>query len=104
MPVWFMAIAPMDPYAPEHGHRFNHHKLLLDPYARALAGTLHWSDALYGFRQHSARGDLSFDRRDSAALHAEERWSLTIRSIGVTTDRRLCPGQTRSSMRRMYAA
>jgi isoamylase len=56
------------PYAPERGHRFNHHKLLLDPYARLLAGTLHWSDALYGFRQHSARGDLSFDRRDSAAF------------------------------------
>jgi glycogen operon protein len=54
------------PYAPEQGHRFNHHKLLLDPYARALAGTLHWSDALYGYRQHSTRGDLSFDRRDSA--------------------------------------
>ncbi|HSZ93575.1 MAG TPA: glycogen debranching protein GlgX [Acetobacteraceae bacterium] len=54
------------PYAPERGHRFNHHKLLLDPYARALAGHLHWSDALYGFRQHSTRGDLSFDRRDSA--------------------------------------
>jgi isoamylase len=55
------------PYAPERGHRFNHHKLLLDPYARALSGSLHWSDALYGFRQHSLRGDLSFDRRDSAA-------------------------------------
>ncbi len=54
------------PYAPEHGHRFNHHKLLLDPYARGLAGSVHWSDALYGFRQHSLRGDLSFDRRDSA--------------------------------------
>ena len=54
------------PYAPEQGHRFNHHKLLLDPYARELAGHLHWSDALYGFRQHSTRGDLSFDRRDSA--------------------------------------
>jgi glycogen operon protein len=53
-------------YVPEHGHRFNHHKLLLDPYARALVGSLHWSDALYGFRQHSPRGDLSFDRRDSA--------------------------------------
>jgi glycogen operon protein len=53
-------------YAPEHGHRFNHHKLLLDPYARALVGNLHWSDSLYGFRQHSPRGDLSFDRRDSA--------------------------------------
>jgi len=51
-------------YAPEQGHRFNHHKLLLDPYARSLAGSVHWSDALYGFRQ--PRGDLSFDRRDSA--------------------------------------
>src|SRR5262249_47500003 len=39
---------------------------LLDPYAQALAGGLHWSDALYGFRQQSTRGDLSFDRRDSA--------------------------------------
>jgi glycogen operon protein len=55
------------PYEPEHGHRFNHHKLLLDPYARRLAGNLQWSDALYGFRQHSPRSDLSFDRRDSAA-------------------------------------
>jgi isoamylase len=54
------------PYEPERGHRFNHHKLLLDPYARALAGNFHWSDALYGFRLHSPRGDLSFDRRDSA--------------------------------------
>jgi len=53
------------PYAPEQGHRFNHNKLLLDPYARALAGSPHWTDALYGFR--TARGDLSFDRRDSAA-------------------------------------
>ncbi len=56
----------LGPYEPERGHRFNHHKLLLDPYARALGGALHWSDALYGFRLHSPRGDLAFDRRDSA--------------------------------------
>jgi glycogen operon protein len=54
------------PYAPEQGHRFNHHKLLLDPYTRGIAGAVHWSDALYGFRQHTPRRDLSFDRRDSA--------------------------------------
>jgi glycogen operon protein len=54
------------PYEPEAGHRFNHHKLLLDPYARSHAGRLHWSDTLYGYRQHSPRGDLSLDRRDSA--------------------------------------
>jgi isoamylase len=53
-------------YKPEQGHRFNPHKLLLDPYARKLAGELKWSDALYGYRLHSPRADLSFDRRDSA--------------------------------------
>ena len=55
------------PYQPEAGHRFNPHKLLLDPYAKKLAGRLHWSDALFGYRVGSARDDLSFDRRDSAA-------------------------------------
>jgi isoamylase len=54
------------PYAPEQGHRFNANKLLLDPYARRLAGRLVWSDAHFGFRVGSAREDLSFDRRDNA--------------------------------------
>ena len=54
------------PYQPEQGHRYNVNKLLLDPYARKLAGALRWSDALYGYRLDSPRADLSFDRRDSA--------------------------------------
>jgi glycogen operon protein len=54
------------PYEPQHGHRFNPNKLLLDPYARKLQGALRWSDALYGYRVGAARGDLVFDRRDSA--------------------------------------
>jgi isoamylase len=54
------------PYQPSQGLRYNVNKLLLDPYARALAGTLRWSDALYGYRVTSPRADLSFDRRDSA--------------------------------------
>ena len=54
------------PYEPNHGHRFNPNKLLLDPYARRLAGELRSSDALFGYRLNSRRGDLSFDRRDSA--------------------------------------
>ncbi len=53
-------------YQPRQGHRFNPHKLLLDPYARQIAGELRWHDALYGYRIGSVRGDLSFDRRDSA--------------------------------------
>ena len=54
------------PYDPANGHRFNHHKLLLDPYAKALSGSLRWSDAHYGYRIGAPRSDLSFDRRDNA--------------------------------------
>ncbi|HEX5452539.1 MAG TPA: glycogen debranching protein GlgX [Stellaceae bacterium] len=54
------------PYHPAAGHRFNPHKLLLDPYAKALAGRLRWGDVLFGYRVGSARDDLTFDRRDSA--------------------------------------
>jgi len=55
------------PYQPEAGHRFNPNKLLLDPYAKKIVGKLQWTDALFGYRVGSTRGDLSFDRRDSAA-------------------------------------
>ena len=54
------------PYDPPAGHRFNHNKLLLDPYARAISGHFRISDALCGYRIGSPREDLSFDRRDSA--------------------------------------
>lgn len=54
------------PYDPENGHRFNPNKLLIDPYAKKLAGALKWSDALMGYRVGSPRADLSFDQRDSA--------------------------------------
>jgi len=54
------------PYRPQDGHRFNPNKLLLDPYAKAIHGTIRWSDAHFGYRVGSAREDLSFDRRDNA--------------------------------------
>ncbi|MEN3363870.1 MAG: isoamylase [Burkholderiales bacterium] len=54
------------PYEPQRGHRFNPNKLLLDPYAKKLSGPLRWNDALFGYRMHSQKMDLSFDRRDSA--------------------------------------
>ncbi|RJF75109.1 glycogen debranching protein GlgX [Rhodopseudomonas palustris] len=54
------------PYDPERGHRFNAHKLLLDPYAKRLFGRLVWSDAHFAYRTGSPREDLSFDRRDNA--------------------------------------
>ena len=54
------------PYAPEQGHRFNHHKLLLDPYAKKLTGELRWDHANFGYTIGDERFDLSFDPRDSA--------------------------------------
>lgn len=54
------------PYRPQEGHRFNPHKLLIDPYAKQLTGTPRNHDALFGFRAGHADADLSFDRRDSA--------------------------------------
>jgi len=54
------------PYEPDAGHRFNPHKLLIDPYAKALAGKLVWHDALFGYTIGHRDGDLSFDRRNSA--------------------------------------
>ena len=54
------------PYEPQRGHRFNPHKLLLDPYARRIVGDIRTSDAMFGYRVNSPRADLSLDRRDSA--------------------------------------
>ncbi|ALP53925.1 glycogen debranching protein [Candidatus Tenderia electrophaga] len=54
------------PYEPDQGHRFNHNKLLLDPYAKCLHGALQWHDALFGYRVGDEDEDLSFDERDSA--------------------------------------
>jgi len=54
------------PYEPTQGHRFNPAKALLDPYAKAIAGTLEWHDAFFGYRVGDPAGDLKPDDRDSA--------------------------------------
>ncbi|MEH6500180.1 MAG: glycogen debranching protein GlgX [Pseudoalteromonas distincta] len=54
------------PYDPQAGHRFNHNKLLIDPYAKQLVGELRWDESLFGYTLGSPEGDLSFDERDSA--------------------------------------
>jgi glycogen operon protein len=55
------------PYEPQKGHRFNAHKLLIDPYAKAVSGPVRWNDELYGYTVGDAQQDLSFDMRDSAS-------------------------------------
>lgn len=54
------------PYQPENGHRFNPNKLLIDPYAKAIAGTIQWHNSLFGYQIGSHEKDLSFSKDDSA--------------------------------------
>ncbi|MGQ0644131.1 MAG: glycogen debranching protein GlgX [Elusimicrobiota bacterium] len=54
------------PYEPKAGHRFNPHKLLLDPYAKAVGRAIRWDDSLFGYKVGDKAQDLSFDQRDSA--------------------------------------
>ena len=76
------------PFEPQNGMRFNPHKLLLDPYARRLVGTLRWTDAAFGYRVNSPRADLSFDRRDSAP--AMVKAAVTEDGFHWGDDRRPC--------------
>src|SRR5687768_14999651 len=61
------------PYEPQAGHRFNHNKLLIDPYAKQLVGKLKWSECLFGYTIGSPDKDLSFDERDSAPFVPKAR-------------------------------
>jgi isoamylase len=55
------------PHLPEEGHRFNPHKLLLDPYARAIAGVENWDFvAARGYDSSSKLTDLSISTFDNA--------------------------------------
>ena len=55
------------PYDPLAGHRFNHHKLLLDPYARQLCGDFKWHPSHFAYIKGDPDEDLSFDTQDNAA-------------------------------------
>ncbi len=54
------------PYEPELGERFNPHKLMIDPYAKAVHGKVDWDAPVFGYRIGDEALDLSFDDEDSA--------------------------------------
>src|SRR5438105_14588660 len=54
------------PYDPERGLRFNSSKLLLDPYAKAIAGEVTWADEMFGYVIGGEDEDLTQDFRDDA--------------------------------------
>ncbi len=53
------------PYDPDAGHRFNPAKLLIDPYARAITGDLHWGDEMLGYAIGGPEQNMALDERDS---------------------------------------
>ncbi len=56
------------PWAPDQGHRHNHDKLLLDPYAGAVEGEVTWRPEVYGHvaGDHGWSDPEARDDRDSA--------------------------------------
>lgn len=52
------------PFDPANGHRFNHNKVVLDPYAKLLGRDVRWDDSVFGYAV--GQEDLTFDERDSA--------------------------------------
>src|SRR6476469_3887791 len=58
------------PYDPERGMRFNSSKLLIDPYAKAIAGQVNWADEMFGYVVGNPQEDLTSDFRDDA-------WGMT---------------------------
>ena len=77
-PIWHAYVANLEvgqlygyrvhgPYDPEEGHRFNPHKVLLDPYAKDIGRPLAWHDSLFGYQLGDPDEDLSFNDDDSAA-------------------------------------
>lgn len=75
--VWHVCLSDIKPgqlygyridgkYEPGAGQRFNPNKLLLDPYAKAIAGTVQWSDALFGYTTGHGDADTFVENKDSA--------------------------------------
>lgn len=75
------------PYQPQLGHRFNPHKLLLDPYAKAFVGNFTWSDLHYGFNSEEDDSYNSFDTRDNQTVMPKCRVVISPDSKVTLTNR-----------------
>ena len=76
-PIWHGYLANLRPgqlygyriygaHAPMSGLRYNPHKLLVDPYAKAVTNRITWHDAIFGYPIGDPEEDLALDERDSA--------------------------------------
>lgn len=65
LPGQLYAYSVDGPYDPGRGFRFNKFKALVDPYAKAIAGSISWDNALFGYTAGDPKEDLSMDDRES---------------------------------------
>jgi isoamylase len=56
------------PYEPQNGNRFNASKVLIDPYAKAIAGKVQWGPEMFAYPLGNPSEDLKRDYRDNARL------------------------------------
>jgi len=75
--IWYTFVSGIKPkqlyayrvyghYNPNKGHRFNPNKVLIDPYAKAIAGEVVFNEAILGYDKHDPQQDLSFNPIDSS--------------------------------------
>jgi isoamylase len=73
------------PYDPERGFRFNPAKLVIDPYAKALAGSVNWKAPVFGYELGNPDEDLQPNGRDDAT--AIPKGVVTISTFDWGNDR-----------------
>lgn len=90
------------PYEPLAGQRFYANKIVLDPYAKAIARTVKWASEMYGYRQGGESADLTMDRRNNAAFAPLEAVVDSAFTWGESTQRcrRFCSVAPNSRWRR----
>ncbi len=85
------------------GHRHNPHKLLIDPYARAITGHLKWDDAVFGYQLGHPEKTSSL-RKPTARHSCPNVWSLILPLPGGKTSRSIFHSTAPSFMKRMCVA
>ncbi len=75
------------PWEPEKGHRFNEKKLLVDPYAQAIVGEVHWDQSIYPYTFGDKDADLNRNDEDSGP--GMPKSVVTDPAFDWTGDRRL---------------
>ena len=80
------------PWDPSKGHRFNEHKLLVDPYAQAVVGDVQWDQSIFPYTFGGDNPDLNKNEEDSGPRHAQVRRHRSL----IRLERRPAPAHRRS--------